>query len=546
MKTFPDESIDMAMFSPPYWGLRDYGVDGQLGLESHPQQYIEHLAEGCREIKRILKKTGSMWINLGDTYCNVSSKGGIGEIRRTGKNDNVMLAQRRSTYQGEKSNWLQPKQKLLIPHRVAIALQDDGWILRNDAVWFKRNHMPSSVKDRLSNSFEFVFHFVKQRHYYYDLDAIRESHKTANELLTRKTKPFGKKGNRNYRNAPVTESYGGKFAGFGEEAEKYGSPRARNERYKTNNPHVMRDSPSEYVPLNPERPTDLSHPQGKNPGDILAYDSKYQLKQHGQTLQAFTREQSIVERRRQSRLEAEQLFPDDPKKQQEYINFIHDHDSHPMGKNPSDVIKIGMHHGSSLTKGRATHYEGQIIESNLLGKNPSDFWEVNTQPSNDYWCPNCKNFVKMRNMKCPICDTKVEAHFAVYPETLCELPIKATCPQWICQKCGKPRMRITKVLEHYTQQWGQRKSKPWFNDKREMPQKVIYESKVDTVGWSSCDCKAVFDNGIVLDPLCGSGTTLVVAQKLGRRWIGIDLNQTYVEMAKKRLSEIPKKITTFF
>jgi DNA modification methylase len=204
MRKLPDCSIDLVITSPPYWGLRNYGDcaekiwgenkdcehdwgekhtrhqeapgktslikqkgleytvttstctkcgawKGQFGLEPHPQMYIDHLVEICREVKRILKPSGSFYLNLGDSYYNSSSE--------------------------KDKGWLQSKQLLLIPSRVACALQDDGWILRNDNLWLKPNPMPISVKDRLNNTYEHIFHLVKEQRYFYDLDAIREPHK---------------------------------------------------------------------------------------------------------------------------------------------------------------------------------------------------------------------------------------------------------------------------------------------------------------------------------------------------------------------------------
>jgi len=267
MRSFPFERIDCAMFSPPYWGLRDYEVENQIGLEKSFSRYIENLVKVCREIKRILKRQGNLWIVLGDTFSS--------------------------------------KQKLLIPHRVAIALQRDGWICRGDIVWYKPNVIPSSAKDRLTVSKEFIFHFVRSRKYYFDLNSIREPCET------------------NWRKRESKrETYKGKFKGFGEKAEKFGSPRARSER---------------------------------------------------------------------------------------------------------GSYKIG---------------------SRLLGKTPRDVCFVNTRPYSG-------------------------AHFAVYPKKLCVLPIKATCPPF----------------------------------------------------------------GVVLDPMCGSGTTCIVARRLGRQWIGIDLNPEYIEIARKRMKE---------
>jgi len=167
LKLMEDESIDMVMTSPPYWGLRDYGVEGQIGLEDHPIKFIEKMVEVFSIIRKKLKKTGSVYLNLGDTYF-----GSWGNTSREQKRDEPIGRPPQSFSQ--KDNWLQPKQLLGMPWRVAIAMQNDGWILRNDIIWQKPNPMPSSVKDRLNNTFEHIFHLVKSRKYYYDLDVIRE------------------------------------------------------------------------------------------------------------------------------------------------------------------------------------------------------------------------------------------------------------------------------------------------------------------------------------------------------------------------------------
>lgn len=436
MKTFPADSIDMTEYSPPYWGLRDYGVQGQIGLEAHPTKYIEKMVQLCQEIRRILKKTGSMYVVIGDTYF-----GGNGTYGKPKDWQDLHMHQNYPSGDFYKernklaSNWLQSKQLMGIPWRVAIALQEDGWILRNDIIWYKPNHMPSSVKDRLTQAYEHIFHFVKNRKYYYNLDAIREPHKTEFapfNLRVRDVKrgkggvsAFGKlkatkeeienyaypekalKKGKQYRrrdskfqltptDAPNRSStdvpgrYEGKFAGFGKESEKFGSPRARTQRFQTqkepyikNNPHLMRLEPEKHIALDPSAPMDLSHPLGKNPSDILKFKG--------------------------------------------------------------DETK----NAGRLARSRERYREQGLFEGHPLGMNPSDFWEITTKPYKG-------------------------AHFAVYPEAVCVKPIKSSCPA----------------------------------------------------------------NGIVLDPMCGSGTTLVVAKKLGRQYIGIELNPKYVDMARKRLAEI--------
>jgi DNA modification methylase len=194
------ETIDCIITSPPYWGLRDYGVSKQIGLEPHPQQWINKMVQVSQELKRVLKPSGSYWLNVGDTYFTHAS--GSKKYSHNFKEADVAAKEGIGTFNKPRpdgSQWLKEKQKMLMPHRLAIALQDDGWILRNDCVWHKPSHMPSSVQDRLTNSFEFVFHFVKQRKYFYDLDAIREPHSEINlkRAYSKNNPEARKEGNKN-------------------------------------------------------------------------------------------------------------------------------------------------------------------------------------------------------------------------------------------------------------------------------------------------------------------------------------------------------------
>lgn len=439
MSSFPVDSVDFVMFCPPYYGLRDYGKAtetvfggspdcehewieakaslvhenrnfskgtqeevhgekpttyikkyddkeagfcvkcdawrGQLGLEPTWQMYVEHLATVFGELKRVLKKSGSVYIVMGDTYAgsNCGAQHGWSDNKRAKVAGSM-------TMPSPQANTIDYQAKCLmgIPWRLAFALIEElGLILRNDVIWHKPNSMPSSVKDRLSQTYEHIFHFVKSRKYYYDLDAIREKHK---EGVVR---------------------WGGNIMKV--------PPKQKNQQGLAGNL------------LSEERL--WRNPKGKNPGDVLKFKGD---------------ESKSTGRLARSR---------------ELYRALGLHEEHPLGKNPGDIIKISSHHGSSLTKGRATYYERQKIESNPLGPNPSDFWSITTKPFKGQ-------------------------HFAVYPEAICVKPILSSCPP----------------------------------------------------------------NGIVLDPMCGSGTTLVVAKKLGRKYVGIDINVEYVEMAKKRLSAIPVRL----
>ena len=151
--------MDCVITSPPYWGLRDYGVDGQLGLEPHFNEYIEKLVAIFDEVKRVLKKEGTCWVNLGDTYSG----------NKEGKTDNkVSQYLKDTTTRLHKKAVIQEKSLCQVPSRFAIAMTDRGWILRNRLIWHKPNCMPSSVEDRFTVDYEDVFFFVKSKKYFFE------------------------------------------------------------------------------------------------------------------------------------------------------------------------------------------------------------------------------------------------------------------------------------------------------------------------------------------------------------------------------------------
>jgi len=247
LKKIPSDSVDMVMTSPPYWGLRNYGADackvwdgkpgcrhewvegsvyydkprhgmnsvtmalssvvgeassgpapeslfchkcgawyGQLGLEPSPEMYVKHLLEIFHEVRRVLKPTGSFYLNMGDTYAG--SNCGSHDHREKSKNfigrEQYSNKYRKAAPQVGVS--IPRKSLCMVPERVALAMINEGWILRSKIIWHKPNPMPSPVKDRLNNTWEYLFHFVKKQRYYYDLDAIREPHKTASLERTRR------------------------------------------------------------------------------------------------------------------------------------------------------------------------------------------------------------------------------------------------------------------------------------------------------------------------------------------------------------------------
>ncbi|MFW0850382.1 DNA-methyltransferase [Cronobacter sakazakii] len=165
LRRLPSGSVRCIVTSPPYWGLRDYGIDEQIGLESSMTQFLNRLVTIFSEAKRVLTDDGTLWVNIGDGYTS----GNRGYRAPDKKNPARAMAVRPDTPEG-----LKPKDLIGIPWRLAFALQEDGWYLRSDIVWNKPNAMPESVKDRPTRSHEFLFMLTKSEKYYYDWEAVRE------------------------------------------------------------------------------------------------------------------------------------------------------------------------------------------------------------------------------------------------------------------------------------------------------------------------------------------------------------------------------------
>ena len=406
----PDESVDCVVTSPPYWGLRDYGAEGQAGLEGHPQEWIDKMVELCRLLRPKLKKSGVMFWNIGETYFGGKGKSSyeteeeLGNRQESGgtltQQHQALKFDRPSDVAKQDGKWLQPKQMLGLPWRFAIKMQDDGWILRNCVCWWKPNHMPSSVKDRLSNSYEYVFMFVKNRKYYFDLDSIREPHQTPVQAMNQTTKISS------------------------EMAESMNSPRAR----------IYRETKKDQQNCDFEYRDDL-------------YNTKF------------------------------------------------------------DAMSQGMRLTHRLASARAAGRDHDTALNHPSGKNPGDVWRITTRPH-------------------PF------AHFACFPDELAERCIKAACPQWVCNKCGQPRERIIKI--HQLAERENKRNKTVKSCVPLIPEKG-WQSEHETTRWTDCGCNAGFSGGIVLDPFAGSGTTGLVALKQNKKFIGIELNKKYIEIAEKRL-----------
>ena len=191
LRTLPDKSVHCCVTSPPYFGLRDYGVDGQIGLEQTPDEYVAKLVDVFREVKRVLRDDGTLWLNLGDSYFS-TTKGSGGSNPETSPKQAWKGVENGQGFTPRKisagNSDLKPKDLIGIPWRVAFALQADGWYLRSDIIWAKGNPMPESVTDRPTKAHEYIFLLSKSERYFYDAEAIKED---ANpKYKTRYKSPF--------------------------------------------------------------------------------------------------------------------------------------------------------------------------------------------------------------------------------------------------------------------------------------------------------------------------------------------------------------------
>lgn len=171
LRALPPDSFDCVVTSPPYWGLRDYGVDGQIGLEPTLAEHLSVMVDVFREVRRVLKPAGTLWLNYGDCYATTPNGRSASDTKAAGNDDRTFRDKPFSTIGGT----LKAKDLCMIPNRLAIALQEDGWWVRSEIIWAKPNPMPESVKDRPATSHEKVFMLTKSPRYFYAADEVRQA-----------------------------------------------------------------------------------------------------------------------------------------------------------------------------------------------------------------------------------------------------------------------------------------------------------------------------------------------------------------------------------
>ncbi len=213
LATLPADSVHCCVTSPPYYGLRDYGVAGQIGLEATPDSYIAELVAIFREVRRVLRPDGTLWLNIGDSYAS----GGRGsyDTESDNKGTNAVERPRRPNSALNNTN-LKPKDLVGIPWLLAFALRADGWWLRQDIIWAKPNPMPESVTDRCTKAHEYLFLLAKSERYYYDADAIKEASITEDPR-----RPYTSEGAWQLDGRPAEQHRGGKPRSAGNKSHKY-------------------------------------------------------------------------------------------------------------------------------------------------------------------------------------------------------------------------------------------------------------------------------------------------------------------------------------
>jgi site-specific DNA-methyltransferase (adenine-specific) len=182
LKLIPNNVIQCTVCSPPYWGLRDYNTEEQIGAEENLQDYLNNLIEIFSEVKRVLKDDGTLWLNVGDTYTSGNRK-----YRGPDRKTDTKTSVRAMKYRPDTPPGLKPKDLIGIPWKLAFALQNDGWYLRSDIIWHKPNCLPESVKDRPTKCHEYIFLLSKSERYFYDYNSIKEPSQTTGRLRNKRT-----------------------------------------------------------------------------------------------------------------------------------------------------------------------------------------------------------------------------------------------------------------------------------------------------------------------------------------------------------------------
>jgi DNA modification methylase len=505
LKTLPDESVHCVVTSPPYWGLRDYGVDGQIGLEPDFNTYIATMVEVFREVRRVLRKDGTLWLNLGDSYAssvNGRKAADIVDDDRTFRDKPFNTAI---------PGLFKPKDLCGIPWRVAFALQADGWWLRSDIIWAKKNPMPESVTDRPTKSHEYLFLLAKSERYYFDQESVRDAMSEMPEVSPGVGVLSPQEGRHRSELQGMCESSRQRVAssGRGGQREK-GSGSLFKDGEWTGKASGLWPEPSAvglYGGVS-------SKPEWQGGGQKgVCVDSR-----EGATEEIFP---GAARQSRDGQKEGETSRADGNQCDADGRGVGDD-----TGKSERSLRLLQNDQDSNDGPYRSAEpwglpYEGKrdpgmqelqfSEEGSVAGRNIRSVWHIATSPFS-------------------------QAHFATFPPALIEPCIKAgTSEKGCCVKCGAPLVRQTEVSYENRRPSGSGRAISFGGDGRSktlpLKRKITNE-----VGWSpSCSCEAATVPCTVLDPFGGAGTTGLVADRLQRNAVLVELNPEYAAMAESRV-----------
>lgn len=525
-----DGCVQTVVTSPPYFGLRDYGVAGQIGLERTLDDYIRSMRDVFAELWRVCRDDATVWLNIGDSYAG-SCKGQGGVLNSPKQRSNPGSYFGAPTKLDYEIAGLKPKDLMGVPWRVAFALQADGWYLRSDIIWAKPNPMPESMTDRPTRSHEYIFLLSKRERYFYDADAIREPYEQSS--IDRLDYPFtgGNKGGQNGsgRNWAV-----GQFDGGKRKVEFTHSGRNKRSVWTVNS----EPSSSGVAAYDTGRIASPDCPVHGHP----AY--RLRAPQYGEqsTVSESRRNPGIGSDRELGPLFAASASNEGRLGQGEGEFSASDRsngthktaDSSAPDETSADKSASGIEYKEPARRSAAKSARKRENKSAV------DYGEGARVLD-----PSAETLAHSVDSSCTCQYTGMVAksieHFAQFPQKLIEPCILAgTSEKGCCAECGAPRVRMIERVEGEPESYHGStftKGKTGINGNGRVGESPRGSSQ--TTGWRpSCSHDAPSVPCIVLDPFLGSGTVGKVAERFGRRWVGLELSAAYIQIAEKRTAQM--------
>ena len=543
LATLPDESVHCVVTSPPYWGLRDYGVEGQIGMEPTMGEHIDTMVEVFREVRRVLRKDGTVWLNYGDCYA-AAPRGnrypGGGNLTNSNIGSPVEdarwhAARNRPVPEGWSKSGLKPKDLCMIPNRLAIALQDDGWWVRSEIIWAKPNSMPESVTDRPATAHEKIWLLSKAARYWYDAEAVRTGWTSgrddmrANGLRTGTAYTNQDGIQPNSQKSDKQPGHGRRHAGFNDRwKEKHGNAKKGTETVLS-----LQEDTFQISLLPEERRIDRECVSAVLGGQGNGMESDTRRPEEivaGQPIDGGAGKDGAIlcVSKGTGGNQTETCEPSSTG-EDDYL----DPDSGRMGPDqgrPPNAVCLLPEDRSATDPGSCnSDQQGRASPESERGAGVPPMQRPEGEQNSganlrNVWTIPTKGFSG--------------AHYATFPPDLIVPCIKAgTSEKGCCAECGAPWVREVETEQQILSHSGGRKTTGSVSSGQSSDGPRT--RRIDkTIGWSpSCACDAATIPCTVLDPFIGSGTTAMVADRLGRDCIGIDLNPANVEMSLGRIKD---------